>query len=196
MQPPNGVTCDIKVLFLLYTPTKKLLFGLVPNNQPLFIDRLRKFMQTKQGVVRHDEPNPGGPSNIPGTMTDKIQANLPGRTVGEVAMPMSSMLRAIKAEIPDSMPYGGMAGNEAVGPIQDGINMPSGPFGCQIKPNLDGNPQENKLFDRGYDPMRMQLTQDISTQQLSLMQQKQQQQQKRQQQIYDDQRAQFQQINR
>lgn len=50
MSPSNTVTCDIKVLILLYTPEKKAFLGFVPNNQVGFVDRLRKVIQQKQGI--------------------------------------------------------------------------------------------------------------------------------------------------
>lgn len=46
--PPPVVTCEIKVLILLYTPEKRAFLGFVPNNQTGFVDRLRKVIQQKQ----------------------------------------------------------------------------------------------------------------------------------------------------
>lgn len=55
MSPSNAVTCDIKVLILLYTPEKKAFLGFVPNNQVGFVDRLRKVIQQKQGIRQVNE---------------------------------------------------------------------------------------------------------------------------------------------
>lgn len=54
--PPNP-SCEIRVLILLYTAEKKAFLGFVPNNQPGFVDRLKKIIssqkqQTRQGMVR------------------------------------------------------------------------------------------------------------------------------------------------
>ena len=50
-----AASCDIKVLILLYTVEKKTFLGFIPNNQTGFVDRLRKVIQQKQGVVRHGQ---------------------------------------------------------------------------------------------------------------------------------------------
>ncbi|XP_016976315.2 mediator of RNA polymerase II transcription subunit 25 [Drosophila rhopaloa] len=45
---PNAPACDLKVLILLYTPDRNAFLGFIPNNQAMFVERLRKVIQQKQ----------------------------------------------------------------------------------------------------------------------------------------------------
>lgn len=92
----NTVTCDIKVLILLYTPEKKAFLGFVPNNQTGFVDRLRKVIQQKQNGVTGRQPGavgPGGQQQMPaqqqqqhmtGQQQQQIQQQQQGQMVGGV----------------------------------------------------------------------------------------------------------------
>lgn len=42
--PPNTVTCNIKIMLLLYTPEKQAFLGFIPNNQLDFVDHLRAII--------------------------------------------------------------------------------------------------------------------------------------------------------
>lgn len=61
------MTCEIKVLILLYASDKKAYLGFVPNNQTGFVDRLRKVIQQKQGIGRQAgvPVNPAMQGNMP-----------------------------------------------------------------------------------------------------------------------------------
>ncbi|KAH8382102.1 hypothetical protein KR009_001886 [Drosophila setifemur] len=45
---PNLPACELKVLILLYTPDRNAFLGFIPNNQAMFVERLRKVIQQKQ----------------------------------------------------------------------------------------------------------------------------------------------------
>ncbi|XP_017105166.2 mediator of RNA polymerase II transcription subunit 25 [Drosophila bipectinata] len=45
---PNSPACELKVLILLYTPDRNAFLGFIPNNQAMFVERLRKVIQQKQ----------------------------------------------------------------------------------------------------------------------------------------------------
>ncbi|XP_017143951.1 mediator of RNA polymerase II transcription subunit 25 [Drosophila miranda] len=45
---PNAPACELKVLILLYTPDRNAFLGFIPNNQAMFVERLRKVIQQKQ----------------------------------------------------------------------------------------------------------------------------------------------------
>ena len=155
----------------MLTPANTGIVGLVLNKQTPFVKTLRKVIQQNLRVVRHGEFYSEGPSNMPGcnnmqgvmqggnwaramadgnmhgAMTGKMQTNMPRHIMGGFAMPVSGM--------PGLVPYGVMGG-------------------YQTKTNFYGNPQEHSMFKsfvRTYGPMQMQLMQDFSSQQWSLMQQ-------------------------
>ncbi|XP_017036389.1 mediator of RNA polymerase II transcription subunit 25 [Drosophila kikkawai] len=53
---PNSPACEIKVLILLYTPDRHAFLGFIPNNQAMFVERLRKVIQQKQhGSVQQQQ---------------------------------------------------------------------------------------------------------------------------------------------
>lgn len=115
MPPPTTMTCDIKVLILLYTPEKKAFLGFVPNNQGGFVDRLRKVIQQKQGATRT--------VNIPGQMPGGAGAGqqlsgigqMPGQMSGSGSMPGGNM------------PGGSMQQQQGGGMVGGGgVNMPGG----------------------------------------------------------------------
>ncbi|XP_063995109.1 mediator of RNA polymerase II transcription subunit 25 isoform X3 [Diachasmimorpha longicaudata] len=57
---PSLPNCDIKVLILLYTAEKRAYLGFIPNDQPGFVERLRKVIQQQknnQALLRQNQTN-------------------------------------------------------------------------------------------------------------------------------------------
>ncbi|XP_011299870.1 mediator of RNA polymerase II transcription subunit 25 isoform X2 [Fopius arisanus] len=69
---PTLPNCDIKVLILLYTVEKRAYLGFIPNDQPGFVERLRKVIQQQknnQALLRQNHGGAGQPgSNVSGTI--------------------------------------------------------------------------------------------------------------------------------
>lgn len=76
-------SCDIKVLILLYTAEKNAFLGFIPNNQTIFVDRLRKVIQQKQNMGQQ------GPAigiqqqqqNLQSQQQSAHNSNMPGNSV-------------------------------------------------------------------------------------------------------------------
>uniref|UniRef100_A0A1A9UH88 Mediator of RNA polymerase II transcription subunit 25 n=1 Tax=Glossina austeni TaxID=7395 RepID=A0A1A9UH88_GLOAU len=85
--PTNMPTCDIKVLILLYTAEKNAFLGFIPNNQAMFVERLRKVIQQKQSMGMQQSAVTGNiqqqqqQQQIQNAMTAQVQNPLPSNVL-------------------------------------------------------------------------------------------------------------------
>ena len=78
MQSDKEKKCDIKVLILLYSPRDSNYLGYIPNEQPQFVDCIRKVIQQQkeQQRVVQNQVSGAGPmpqQQQPGTMMSQGQ---------------------------------------------------------------------------------------------------------------------------
>lgn len=53
--------CDVKILILLYMPDKKSYYGFIPNDQNVYVDRLRRVIQQSKTTQFGQNPGPQNP---------------------------------------------------------------------------------------------------------------------------------------
>ncbi|XP_055697270.1 mediator of RNA polymerase II transcription subunit 25 isoform X4 [Phlebotomus papatasi] len=144
--PPTN--CEIKVLILLYTVEKKAFIGFIPNNQLGFVERLRKVIQQKQGLVRHGQNQQaagqqgGAPGGNPGNAGN---AGAGGQGPGGPSGAGQSNVMNPAASMPTSqptsqmMPQMGQTSTAQMGQ-QQGVNQATR-MGMVNMPNV-GNPNQ------------------------------------------------------
>ncbi|XP_005190085.1 mediator of RNA polymerase II transcription subunit 25 [Musca domestica] len=82
--PANTPPCDIKVLILLYTADKNAFLGFIPNNQSLFVERLRKAIQQKQSMGMQQTATGGPPNNMQQQQQQQQQQQMQNPMAGQI----------------------------------------------------------------------------------------------------------------
>ncbi|XP_055836619.1 mediator of RNA polymerase II transcription subunit 25 [Episyrphus balteatus] len=96
--PSSMPSCEIKVLILLYTAEKNAFLGFIPNNQTMFVDRLRKVIQQKQNMGQHGPPAGIQQQQQPTHQTQQQQPHISNITGNSIQAPNTLQQQTVQQQ--------------------------------------------------------------------------------------------------